>query len=286
LNATAVTNISSRLKVSRILSFGATCFGAAASWCSCAADYNTYFPEDTNQLKIFLFTYIGNLLSMIPIQLLGAATYTGTFTNQNWAYAYQMNNVGGLLGASLSSLGGFGKFILIIFSLSTIACNIPNIYSLSLSTQVIAPIFERIPRFIYTVIGTLIYILLAIVAENKFNDSLTSMMSVTSYWFSIFIVIVLEEHILFRHCSFKNYNFNIWNNRKELSISLSAILSGLIGIIGIVLGMSQTLFNGPIAKAIAGNNDRDSADVGFEFGFIFTAITFPLFRLIELYFLR
>ena len=77
--------------------------------------------------------------------------YTGTYTNQNWSHAYEMNNVGGLLGASLSSLGGFGKFLLIIFSLSTIACNIPNIYSLSLSAQVIAPIFKRIPRiYIYS----------------------------------------------------------------------------------------------------------------------------------------
>jgi purine-cytosine permease-like protein len=97
-------NISNRLKISRILSFGATCFGIAVSWCSCAADFNTYFPEDTSQFKIFLFTYIGNSLSFIPIQLLGASVYIGTFTNQNWAYAYQMNNVGGLLGAMVYRL--------------------------------------------------------------------------------------------------------------------------------------------------------------------------------------
>ncbi len=233
-----------------------------------------------------MFTYLGNLVSIIPIELLGAAAYTGTYTNQQWSHAYEIDNVGGLLGATLSSLGGFGKFLLILFALSTIACNIPNIYSLSLSAQVVAPIFKRIPRILYTVIGTAIYILLAIVAANKFNDSLIAFTDVISYWFSIFIVIVFEEHLLFRRCSFKNYDFTMWNNRKVLPISLAAILSGLVGIIGIALGMSQTWFSGPIAKAIAGNNDRDSADVGFEFGFIFTAITFPLFRLIELYFLK
>ncbi|CAF3377448.1 unnamed protein product [Rotaria sp. Silwood1] len=285
-NITVPNNNSYRLKVSRILSFGATCFGASISWCACSADYNTYFPEDTSQLKIFLYTYLGNLLSMIPIQLLGAATYTGTYTNEKWNRAYETNSIGGLLGASLSSLGGFGKFLLILFALSTIACNIPNIYSLSLSAQVITPIFNRIPRVLYTVIGTVIYILLAIVAASKFNDSLTSIMGVSSYWFAIFIVIVFEDHLLFRRCSFKNYNFDIWDSYKLLPISLAAILSGIVGIVGITLGMSQTWFNGPISKAIARDTEAQGADVGFEVGFIFTAVTFPLFRLIELYFVE
>jgi purine-cytosine permease-like protein len=229
---------------------------------------------------------MGNLLSIVPLELLGAAAYTGTYTNEKWNQAYETDNTGGLLGASLSPLGGFGKFLLVIFALSTVACNIPNIYSLSLSAQVVAPIFKRVPRIVYTVIATGIYILLSIVAANKFDSSLISFTDIVSYWFSIFIVIVFGEHLIFRRCSFKNYDFDIWNNRKALPISLAAIFSGLFGIAGIILGMSQTWFSGPIAKAIAGNNDQESADVGFEFGFIFTAITFPLFRLIELYFLK
>ena len=189
-----------------------------------------------------------------------------------------MNNVGGLLGASLSSLDTFGKILLIIFALSTITC---NIYSLSLSTQVVAPIFKRVPRVLHIVIGTVIYILLAIVAEKNFNNSLRSIMAGTSYCFAIFIVVVFEEHLLFRDCSFKKYHFNIWNNRKALPISLAAILSALVGVVGIILGMSQTWFTGPIAKSVAGNPGEQGADVGFEIGFLFTAVTFPLFRLIE-----
>jgi purine-cytosine permease-like protein len=227
---------------------------------------------------------MGNLLSIVPIELLGAAVFMGTYTNINWSQAYERDNIGGLLGASLSSLGGFGKFLLTIFALSTVASNIINIYSLSLSTQVIAPIFKRVPRFVYTFIGTGIFILLSILAANRFNDSLISFVDVLSYWFSIFVVIVFEEHLIFRRCSFKNYDFDSWNDRKILPIGLSAILSGLIGIVGIALGMSQTWFSGPIAKAIAGNTGEVGADVGLEFGFIFTAITFPLFRFIELHF--
>lgn len=229
---------------------------------------------------------MGNLLSIVPIELLGAAVFMGTYTNENWSQAYEADNIGGLLGASLSSLGGFGKFLLTIFALSTVASNILNIYSLSLSAQVIAPIFKRIPRFVYTFIATGIYILLSILAADKFNESLISFSDILSYWFSIYIVIVFEEHLIFRRCSFKNYDFDSWNNRKILPIRLSAILSGLVGIVGIALGMSQTWFTGPIAKAIAGDTDEMGTDVGFEFGFIFTAITFPLFRFIEIHFTK
>ncbi|UJR11219.1 hypothetical protein I4U23_015400 [Adineta vaga] len=287
-NTTITNSPNSRLKLSHVLSFGAACFGISSSWCSCAADYNAYFPEDTSQLKIFLLTYFGNFLSMTPLQLLGAATYTGTYTNSDWKYAYETNNIGGLFGACLSSLGIFGKLILILFALSTISCNIPNNYSLSLSAQVIAPIFKRIPRILYTIIGTIAYVLLAIIAAYRFNDVLISFMSITSYLSVILVVVIFDDHIFFRHCSFKNYNFHIWNNRKELPISLAAILSGMMGVIGIGLGMSQTWLIGPIAKAIVGsdNNSGEGADVGFEFGFLFTGITYPLFRWIELYFIR
>ena len=272
--------------ICRIFSFGTTCFGAAVSWCSFAGDYNTYFPEDISQMKIFLLTYFGNFLPMILLQLLGAAVYTGTYSNQNWAHAYEANNVGGLLGASLSPIGGFSKFLLILFSLSLIASNIPNIYSFSLSAQVVSPIFKHVPRVLYTIIGTAVFMVLGIVAANNFNDAFTSFMEITSYWFAVYIVIVFEDHLLFRRCSYKNYDFNSWNDRKRLPISLSAFLSGLIGVVGSVLGMSQTRFSGPIAKLIANNTNQKGADIGFELGFILTAITFPIFRMIELRFIK
>ncbi|CAF0974111.1 unnamed protein product [Adineta steineri] len=283
-NETISNNGSHHQKIIYIMNFGAICLGGSIGWSSFAADYNTYFPEDTSQLKIFLLTYIGNIISVIPLELLGAAVYTGTYRNLKWADAYKNDNVGGLLGASLSPLGGFRKFLLILFALSTVACNIPNVYSYSLSMQVIAPIFERIPRFLYTVIGTVIYVLMAIFAANNFNNSLTLFVDIISYFYGIYLVIVFEDHLIFRRCSFKNYNFNICDNRKKLPIGLAAILSSFVGIVGIALGMSQTWFSGPIAKAIANGSGERGANVGFIFGFIFTGIVFPLFRFIELYF--
>jgi len=155
-------------------------------------------------------------------------------------------------------------------------------YSLSLSAQVIAPIFKRIPRAFYTVIGTGIYLSFAVFTASRFNDVLASLLTVISYSTAIFIVIVFEDHLIFRRCSYKNYDFSIWDNRKILPISLPAMLAGLVGVVGAVLGMSQTWFHGPISTAIAKTN----LDLGFELGFIFSGITYPLFRCLELYFVK
>ena len=275
-------NVDNRIILFRILNFGASCFGYVVSWSSSAADYNTYLPQNTSQLKIFLLTYIGNLLSLIPLEILGASAYIITYTNPNWSYAYQINNIGGLLGGILSYFGSLNKFLLIILFLSNIAGNIPAIYSLSLSAQVIAPIFERIPRVFYTILGTLICILLGIISATKFTENLISCIDIISYIFSIFIVIIFQEHLFFRKCSCQNYDFHLWNKRKFLPISIAALFSSLIGIFGTILGMSQTWFTGPIAKAISVNNNQYYANVGFQMGFIFTAVTFPSFRFIEL----
>jgi purine-cytosine permease-like protein len=285
LNVTASNNISD-WNIPGIFKFGISCFGFSLNGCPISADYNTYFPEDTSQLKIFFLTSIGIYFSRVPLQFLGAAVYTGTYTNQNWSRAYEMDNAGGLLGASMSTLGGFRKLLLALFSLSTIACIIPAIYSLSLSAQVIAPIFKRIPRVFYTVIGTVIYTILGILAANTFNSSLVSFIDLMSSWTLIFIVIVFEEHFIFRRCSYRNYDFDIWNNRKALPISLAAIASGLIGFVGIALGISRSWYQGPISKAISGNSEEYGLDLGSHCGFIFTAITFPLFRFTELHFIE
>ncbi|CAF1024619.1 unnamed protein product [Didymodactylos carnosus] len=279
---------SGRIEAANVLSFGGTVFGFAVAWTSLAADYNAYFPEDTSSTKVFTLTYLGNIIPLMLIEFLGAAVYTGTYTNSAWASAYNSNSIGGLIGASLSSVHGFGKFLLILFALSIVANNIPNTYSLSLSAQVIAPVFSRIPRFIYTIVATAIYIPIAIVGAAKFNESLTTFMDVLSYWLAIFIAVVFEEHILFKRCSFKNYDFSVWNNRKALPISFAAIGAGLIGVCGAVLGMSQTHFVGPIGKVVGvtdHNNSFVGADVGFEMAFAFTAIIYPLFRFIELRFI-
>jgi hypothetical protein len=86
--------------------------------------------ESASSTKIFLLNYIGKLLQsrhlhsaftyirlglntpLILIESLGA----GMATVPDWQAAFTSGGTGGLLGAALSSTGGFGKFCLVIVS--------------------------------------------------------------------------------------------------------------------------------------------------------------------------
>lgn len=52
-----------------------------------------------------------------------------------WGDAQVSHGLGGLLGAVLSPMRGFGSFCLVVLSLSVIANNVLNIYSVALSTS-------------------------------------------------------------------------------------------------------------------------------------------------------
>ena len=166
-------------KVSRTLNFGVACFGVSASAYPCSANFNTYFSEKSSPMRVFLLVDLGTSVPVISMQLLGAAMYTDTHVNPNWNQAYETESIGGLLGAILPPLDGFGKFLLVIFALSAVACNIITMHSLS--AQVVAPQFKRVAHFLYTVIGTTIYTLLAIGAASNFSDVLTAFMSIVWY---------------------------------------------------------------------------------------------------------
>lgn len=58
-------------------------------------------PAEASSTKLFAWTYLGLNLPMILIELLGAAMMT-TFNNKTtWGEAYENEDIGGLLGASL-----------------------------------------------------------------------------------------------------------------------------------------------------------------------------------------
>jgi len=91
---------------------------------------------------------------------------------------YNASGTGGLLAAVLfPPLGTFGKFCLVILALSIIANNCPNIYSVSLTMQVLGRWTQRVPRFIWTGIATGVYIAIAIPGYSHFEAVLENFMN-------------------------------------------------------------------------------------------------------------
>lgn len=172
------------------LSFAASVFGFATGWTSYAADYTVYQPVGRSRKSVFIWTYAGLAFPLLFTEMLGAAVATAVAAHDGknvYNDGYHSSGIGGLLAAVIvPPLGRFGQFCLVVLALSIIANNCPNIYSVSLSLQLLARVSQRVPRFVWTFIGTLIYCAIAIPGYGHFQSVLENFMLLIAYWLAIY----------------------------------------------------------------------------------------------------
>lgn len=262
-----------------VLSFAASVFGFATGWTSYAADYTVYQPVNSSRTSVFLWTFAGLAIPLLFTEMLGAAVMTASVNNEDYLNAYNDQHIGGLLAAVLvPPLGRFGQFCIVILALSIIANNCPNIYSVSLSLQILARVTARVPRFIWTFIGTLIYVAVAIPGYDHFESVLENFMLIIAYWLAIYEGVSLSEHIFFKR-GFGGYQPEHYLDRNKLPPGIAAIIAFCFGVMGAILGMSQVWFEGPIG-ALCGAPPF-GGDIGFELAFAFSAISYCVMRTFE-----
>ena len=267
------TPVFNAAEIAGLISFGGAVYGFATGWSSYAADYNVNQPENTSPSRVFWLTFLGVFIPCVLLETLGMA-----FTS------WKALGGGDLLAAVASPLGGFGKFLVVLLALSVIANNIPNDYSLGLSMQVLGKAFQRVKRYIWTLIGAVVYVAIALPVASNFNETLTSFLLLVAYWLGPWAIILIIEHFVFRH---GRYNVDDWNTPSRLPIGWAAIVSMAIGLIGAALGFAQVFtINGtttPITGPIGGLiNKPYGMDVGFELGLVLAAISYLILRRIEL----
>ncbi|KAI4149303.1 MAG: hypothetical protein L6R39_002541 [Caloplaca ligustica] len=228
-----------------VLSFAASVFGFATGWTSYASDYSCYQPKDVSRTKTFLWTWLGLIFPLLFTEMLGLAVATAmtfdpvTFEPTNsYAKGYEGSGIGGLLAAVLAPLGRFGKFCLVVLALSIIANNCPNIYSVSLSLQVLGRWTQAVPRFIWTFVGTVVYCAIAIPGYSDFETVLENFMLVIGYWLAIYEGISLPEHFIFKK-GIKGYDPAIYMSPHLLPPGIAAIVAFCFGVFGAVMGMAQ-----------------------------------------------
>ena len=228
------------------LSFGATVFGFATGWTSYAADYTVYQPSSQSRRKVFLWTWLGLIFPLLFVEMLGIAVMTATTANDyNNSYmdGYQSSGVGGLLAAVLfPPLGRFGQFCLVVLALSIIANNCPNIYSVALTVQVFGRWTQRIPRAIWTLVATAVYIGVAIPGYSHFETVLENFMNFIGYWLAIYEGVALTDHFMFKR-GMTGYTAEHYDHPEKLPPGIAAVSAFCCGIIGMVLGMSQVSYN-------------------------------------------
>jgi len=268
------------IEAASCLSFGAAIVGFGLGWSSLAADYTVNMPENTNGAKLYLLTFVGLNTPLILIEILGAALMTTFTARPDWADAYATDSVGGLLGAILrGNLGGFGGFCLVLLALSIVANNIPNIYSLALTFQVFGRWAQYIPRMFLVIIGTIIYIILALVGADHFDSWLDTLLVILSYWLAIYSTVLVEEHVIFRKAKWSNYVPEDYTHWRRLPLGIAAGVAILAGIAGAVLGMAQVWYVGVIGAKIG--LPAFGGDIGFELSMGFSGIVYPPLRYFE-----
>ena len=265
-----------------VLSFGSVVYGFATGWTSYAADYTVYQPVTQSRKKVFGAVWIGLMIPLLFTEFLGIAIMTATTLNDGnnrYMDGYTASGTGGLLAAVLfPPLGGFGKFCLVVLALSIVANNCPNIYSVALTMQVMGRWTQRVPRFVWTTIATGVYIAIAIPGYSHFEEVLENFMNFIGYWLAIYEGVAFSEHLLFRR-SFDAYDPALYDQPSKLPPSIAAVFAFCCGVAGMVTGMSQTWFVGPIA--LHAGEKPFGGDVGFELGFAFAFTSYAVARYFE-----
>ncbi|GAM86409.1 hypothetical protein ANO11243_044230 [Dothideomycetidae sp. 11243] len=266
-----------------VLSFGATVFGFATGWVSYAADYTVYQPVTQKRRAVFAWNWGGLIIPLLFCEFLGIAVTTATSINGGdniYQTGLDNSGTGGLLAAVLRPhVGRFGDFCLVVLALSIIANNCPNIYSFSLTIQVFGNWTRLVPRFIWTIVGTAASIAIAIPGYSHFFTVLSEFMDFIGYWLAIYEAISLSEHFIFKR-GFSGYNPEHYNQPTKLPAGIAAIGAFCCGIAGMVCGLSQPWFVGPIA--IHAGEAPYGGDVGFELAFAFAGVSYIVLRNIEL----
>ncbi|KIJ50895.1 hypothetical protein M422DRAFT_158959, partial [Sphaerobolus stellatus SS14] len=168
----------------------------------------------------------------------------------------------------------FGKFLMVLLSLSFMGNIAATFYSISLNFQIMFPFLAAVPRYVFSIVGTAIVIPLAIAGAHRFFDTLSNFLGLIGYWSGTYAIILTIEHFLFRKGDTANYDPSIWNNPRKLPVGLAAFLSLAAGFCIAIPAMDQVWYVGPIAKK--------TGDLGFELAFVTGLVVYPVLRWVEI----
>ncbi|RMY23866.1 hypothetical protein D0867_01771 [Hortaea werneckii] len=259
------------------LSFFSLCLAAAITYSGGAADYFVYYPEETPKHKVLLVTLAGLVCSFSPMFILGIGLGSGMATNSTWSDAYGVSQ-GALAVQGFAPLGPFGSFLSVVLALGLIANLIAPTYSSGVDFQVLGRYLEKVPRVVWNTIGVIIYTVCAVAGRQNLANIFTNFLALMGYWVSIWIAIVLEEHLIFRKWLGIDWNWDAWNDKRKLPLGAAALLAFVIGWIGSILCMAQVWYIGPLAALVG----QYGADMGNYVGFGWAGLTYLPLRWLEL----
>jgi purine-cytosine permease-like protein len=107
-----------------------------------------------------------------------------------------------------------------------------------------------VPRFVWNTFSVIIYTVCAIAGRANLAEIFTNFLALMGYWVSIWVAIIIEEHLIFRKYRGLGWNWEAWNDPKKLPVGLAAFIAFIIGWVGAILCMAQVWYIGPISAEI------------------------------------
>jgi NCS1 nucleoside transporter family len=259
------------------LSFFSLCLAAAITYSGGAADLFVYYPEYAPRSKVFIVTVVGLALSFTYAFIIGIGLGSGIALNQVWSDAYSVSQ-GALIVEGFRPLGAFGSFCGVIVALGLVGNIILPVYAAGVDFQTLGVNFEKIPRVIWNTLGVIIFTVCAIAGRAHLAEIFTNFLALMGYWVSIWIAILLEEHLIFRKWRGLGWNWDAWDDHRKLPVGLAALAAFLVGWAGSILSMAQVWYIGPFAAQVG----EYGGDMGNYVGFAWAGIVFPGLRWLEL----
>lgn len=272
-NASFESTISGSALSAARLTFTTLCFYVPNSWVAAGADFYVCYPEDTPKWKVFSLTSAGLILAFLFVNLLGIGLACGVAASSAWQEAYN-TSAGALIVESFAPLQGFGKFCSVILALGVIVNCVQGSYSAAICIQTLGRCFAKVPRWAWVIFSVIVQLVLGIAGRNKLFVILQNFLALMGYWLMPMIAIVLLEHWCFKRLG--RIDWAMWSHPKKLSSGWAAVSAFLLGWTGAIIGMYQTWFVGPLAKAAG------SSDVGMWIGTSFTLLAYVPLRYLEL----
>lgn len=271
-----VTGTAGEITANR-LSFFALQYSVPVGWAAAGSDFYVYYPTHTSKRLTFLMTWLGLASSFIFVNIIGVGLGCGVAITPAWQTAYATSS-GALLLAGYGGLGGFGGFCTVILALSAIQNNIPGTYAAAIDMQILGRHFKAVPRWLWVVAVVIVEFVCGVAGRDHLFDIFENFLALMGYWISIFVTIMLEEHVLFRRLRGVPFDWSAWEDRKRLPLGVAALVAFLIGWAGAIIGMYQAWYAGPVAKHVGGYG----GDIGTWIAIAFTCVTFPPMRWLEL----
>lgn len=146
--------------------------------------------------------------------------------------------------SALAAVGNAKYFFVFLLAWSLISNNVFNLYSIGLSAQLFGDWAIKVPRIFWTLCASILITILSVVGRNSFSAVLLNLLALIGYWSMIYFAIFTIEFVFIRRKF--GLDLTAWNDPKRLPPGYAAGLAFCFGIMGAVLGMNQTWYQGYI----------------------------------------